>query len=144
MIKLKNIIDTDILVVGGGIGGLCAAIAAAENGAKTLILEKANTRRSGSGATGNDHFVCYYPKFHGNDIRPIIKEIMESMNGPWHDTLLTKKFFLRSMEIVEKWHSWGINMKPFGNDYAFMGHAFPGRPRIFLSLIHISEPTRRS
>ena len=56
MIPVSKTLETDIAVVGGGIGGLCAAIAAAEGGARVTVLEKANTKRSGSGATGNDHF----------------------------------------------------------------------------------------
>ena len=70
MLTLKNTLETDVLVVGGGIGGLCAAISAAQGGAKVIVLEKANSKRSGSGATGNDHFTCYYPKAHGDDIAP--------------------------------------------------------------------------
>ena len=54
MIPVSKTLETDIAVVGGGIGGLCAAIAAAEGGARGTVLEKANTKRSGSGATGND------------------------------------------------------------------------------------------
>lgn len=132
MIALDKILDTDVLVVGGGIGGLCAAIAAAQGGARVTVLEKANTRRSGSGATGNDHFTCYYPKAHGDDIAPILKELLDSMLGLCHDTRLSVRFLERSIGLADKWHTWGINMKPFGDDYAFMGHAFPGRPRIFL------------
>jgi succinate dehydrogenase/fumarate reductase flavoprotein subunit len=132
MIPLKDTLETDILVVGGGIGGLCAAISAAEAGARVLVLEKANTKRSGSGATGNDHFTCYYPKYHGPDVKPIVKELLDSMLGLCHDTRLSVRYLEKSIELVDLWHSWGINMKPFGGDYVFMGHAFPGRPRIFL------------
>ena len=60
MIPVSKTLETDIAVVGGGIGGLCAAIAAAEGGARVMVLEKANTKRSGSGATGNDHFCLLY------------------------------------------------------------------------------------
>ena len=48
MIPVSKTLETDIAVVGGGIGGLCAAIAAAEGGARVMVLEKANTKRSGS------------------------------------------------------------------------------------------------
>ena len=55
----KDAIQTDVLVIGGGIAGLMAAIHAARQGVGVLVAEKANTKRSGSGATGNDHFCCY-------------------------------------------------------------------------------------
>ena len=51
-------LECDVLVAGGGVAGLMAAIAAADRGAKVIVAEKANSKRSGSGATGNDHFLC--------------------------------------------------------------------------------------
>ena len=62
----KTILDCDVLVVGGGIAGLMAAIAAADQGIKVIVAEKCDTRRSGSGCTGNDHFMCYIPEVHGS------------------------------------------------------------------------------
>ena len=132
MLKFNDPISTDVLVVGGGIGGLCAAIASARGGAETLVAEKADTRRSGSGATGNDHFLSYYPKLHGNDIRPILKEVRDSLVGAYHDEQLTLRFLEESIAMADRWHEWGINMKPFGDDYEYMGHAYPGRPRVWL------------
>ena len=65
MIKIdKKAIEVDVLVVGGGIAGLMAAINAADQGVSVIAAEKANTKRSGSGATGNDHFLCYIPSQH--------------------------------------------------------------------------------
>lgn len=46
----------DVLVIGGGIAGAWAAIAAARAGAKVIILEKAATERSGAGGVGVDHW----------------------------------------------------------------------------------------
>ena len=48
----KTPIECDVLVAGGGIGGLMAAIGAAREGARVVIAEKAHTKRSGAGATG--------------------------------------------------------------------------------------------
>ena len=53
-------IETDVLVLGGGIAGCWAAITAARNGAKVTILEKADVRRSGQGGPGCDHW-CNVP-----------------------------------------------------------------------------------
>ena len=49
-------IATDVLVLGGGIAGCWAAIAAAKRGAKVVMLEKAATIASGSGS-GCDHWL---------------------------------------------------------------------------------------
>lgn len=124
-------IKTDVLIAGGGIAGLMAAISAADQGAEVLVAEKANTKRSGSGATGNDHFSCYIPEVHGDDIDPIIREHESCLQGGYADRALTKTFLEQSFDRVRNWDSWGISMRPHGS-WEFMGHAFPGRPRIFL------------
>jgi succinate dehydrogenase/fumarate reductase flavoprotein subunit len=129
--KSNDILSTDVLVVGGGIAGLMAAISAAENGAKVMVAEKANTKRSGSGATGNDHFCCYIPEIHGPDIKPIVKEVLESLVGGYHDPSHTVKYLEQSFDRVKNWDDWGIAMRPTGK-WEFIGHAFPGRPRVWL------------
>jgi succinate dehydrogenase/fumarate reductase flavoprotein subunit len=48
----KRTLAADVLVLGGGMSGLCAALAAAENGARVLVLEK-GTRFGGSMALSN-------------------------------------------------------------------------------------------
>lgn len=132
MIGINNKpVECDVLVVGGGIGGLMAAISAAEQGAKVIIAEKANTRRSGSGSTGNDHFQCYIPEIHGDDINPILREMNECLTGGLLDQDLTLLFLRESFDRVKDWDRWGINMRPHGV-WEFNGHAMPGRPRIFL------------
>jgi len=49
-------VDSDILVLGGGIAGCWAAIAAAKRGMKVVLVEKSTTIRSGSGGSGCDHW----------------------------------------------------------------------------------------
>ena len=61
--KLANkIIDTDVLVVGGGIAGCPAAAKAAEHGLKVTLVDKAQVDRSGSAAQGIDHYAGPYPR----------------------------------------------------------------------------------
>lgn len=43
MMEIKNVYEADVLVVGGGVAGLMAAIAAAEKGARVLVAEKADS-----------------------------------------------------------------------------------------------------
>jgi len=48
--------ECDVLVLGGGIAGCWAAIAAAKKGATVALVEKGTTIRSGAGGSGCDHW----------------------------------------------------------------------------------------
>ena len=127
-IKIREeIVKTEFLVIGGGVAGLQAGITAAEKGTDVIIVEKADTRRSGSGCGGNDHFMCYIPECHGDDFERVMKEISLGMEGgPWQEPLLTKKMLLGTKSIIDRWESYGIKMRPTGQ-YRFEGHAMPGQ-----------------
>ena len=56
----EQMIDTDVLVVGGGIAGCWAAISAARQGVRVALIEKGDVSRSGSGGPGCDHW-CNAP-----------------------------------------------------------------------------------
>lgn len=59
----RSVFSTDVLVLGGGIAGAHAAIAAARRGAKVTLVEKGSTKWSGSGGAGVDHWqaACLNP-----------------------------------------------------------------------------------
>ena len=52
-------LSTDILIIGGGLAGTNAAMAAAEMGAKVVVADKGNIDRSGDIGGGVDHFMAY-------------------------------------------------------------------------------------
>ena len=104
MLSFNTPINTDVLIVGGGIGGMCAAIAAVRGGVDGLAAEKPDTRRSGSGATGNVDCSCYYPKAHGKDIGVILKELRQSQVGAYHDETLSLRFLEESLHLADLWH----------------------------------------
>jgi len=54
-------VETDVLVLGGGIAGCWAAISAARAGVRVAIMEKADIQRSGAGGPGCVHW-CNVPK----------------------------------------------------------------------------------
>lgn len=49
-------LTADVLVLGGGLAGCFAAIAAARRGQKVILVEKGATARSGAAGTGFDHW----------------------------------------------------------------------------------------
>lgn len=52
----ERALEADVLVIGGGVAGIWAAISAARCGARVIMLEKAATERSGAGGAGVDHW----------------------------------------------------------------------------------------
>jgi succinate dehydrogenase/fumarate reductase flavoprotein subunit len=124
--QTKDVIEADVLCIGGGIAGLMAAIRASELGANVVVAEKGNTLSSGAGGLGNDHFVCYIPKVHGSDVMAVIEELRRGQLSARLKDLEKTRFWLEhTYDIVKLWDSWGIPMKYRGR-YEFAGHAYPG------------------
>jgi succinate dehydrogenase/fumarate reductase flavoprotein subunit len=80
--KKVNEIDTDVLVLGGGIAGCHAAIHAARKGSKVVVVEKGATKRSGRGGAGVDHWLaaCTNP-CSKVDPEDYAREMLANVNG---------------------------------------------------------------
>jgi len=127
-------VETEVLCVGGGIAALMGAIRAAECGARVVVADKGNTLTSGAGGAGNDHFLCYIPEVHGDDVGHVIRSALNGQMGGIIRTFgptQAVKWFKKSFDIVKLWDEWGIPMKPYG-EWRFAGHAFPGQTRTML------------
>jgi succinate dehydrogenase/fumarate reductase flavoprotein subunit len=74
----KNVSETDVLVIGGGIAGCHAAINAAKKGVKVAVVDKGPIIRSGDGGAGVDHWhlACSNPcsRVTPDDIMKALKE----------------------------------------------------------------------
>lgn len=122
----ERTLETDVLCIGGGIAGLMAAIRAAEKGARVIVADKANVKFSGSGATGNDHFMCYIPEVHGRDFEGWMQEFQLSQQATLRKKAFIRTWLERSFEIVRLWDQWGIPMK-YNGTWEFAGHGMPGQ-----------------
>ena len=69
-------VKADVLVLGGGVAGCWAAIAAAKHGAKVVLVEKGATIRSGAGGSGCDHWESAATN-PGSKVTP--KELVQAM-----------------------------------------------------------------
>ena len=86
----ERIVETDVLVLGGGIAGCWAAITAARNGARVALMEKGDVRRSGSGGPGCDHW-CVVPGNPLSRVTPDEMAILETEDkGPYSNGIGTQ------------------------------------------------------
>jgi succinate dehydrogenase/fumarate reductase flavoprotein subunit len=121
-------IQADVLCVGGGIGGLMAAMRASELGAKAVVAEKGNAMHSGKGGGGCDHYLCYIPEVHGPDMDAFIEEMLQTQQRHNFEGLGMKRIrvhIANTFDMIKRWDSWGIPMK-YNGKYHYAGHAFPG------------------
>ena len=66
-----HVLHCDVLIVGGGLAGCNAAIAAAEKGAKVVVADKGKIERSGDIGGGVDHFLAFLNNGEAWDTRRI-------------------------------------------------------------------------
>ena len=52
----ENTVESDVLVIGGGVAGCRAAIAARQRGASVVLMDRGFSKRSGAGGAGVDHW----------------------------------------------------------------------------------------
>ena len=112
-------ISTDVLVIGGGLGGCMAAIKAADHGVKVIIMEKSHIERSGAAGTGNDHFWHWNPDIHpqrGWTVADMVRDI--SFDGAYGKTKaglidqeLCEIVAEGTMEAVNNLENWGVQFK---------------------------------
>ena len=75
-----NEIVADVLVIGGGVAGMQAAISAARAGVKVAVLERGHAKRSGAGGAGVDHW-------HGAVTNPCSEVTPEMYTNACYDSM---------------------------------------------------------
>lgn len=104
-LKQENL-ETDLLIIGGGTAGCYAALTAAENsGAKVILAEKANIKRSGCLAAGVNALNAYIVK--GQTPESYLEYVVNDSEGlVREDLVLTMS--RRLNEVTHKMESLGL------------------------------------
>jgi len=125
----EKVTETDILIVGGGMGGCCLAAKAAEHGLDVTIVEKANSQRSGSAAAGLDHQnVSHFP-IPGVSVSDLVakfenRQMVIQGYGRWEDPNLTAIALERGLWGTEQLEKLGIPMRWDNGEWYFIPGAW--------------------
>jgi len=110
-----KVVETDVLVIGGGIAGCPAAAKAAENGLKVTLAEKAKTDRSGSAAIGIDHYNGAYPR--GMTPQQWVERQANMAGnafyggGPYSDPSRVYRMYANGLWAIEELEKLGVTMR---------------------------------
>ena len=122
-----TVVNTDVLVVGGGLAGCCAAAKAAEHGLNVTLLEKAVPERSGDAAQGIDHFEGFFPRDGATTLKVVqFEEWKLGRYGARFPNLNLKyKIYENCFWILEELERFGVPMKWDDGDYLWMTFPVP-------------------
>lgn len=119
-------IDTDVLIIGGGLAGCMAAIKAAEYDVSVTIAEKADTRASGCAGTGVDHIWAYIPPVHekmGYSIEDLVESHIKGIARGFIDPDLLHLIVRESYNRV-------LDLERFGLNFRFEDSELPEKFRV--------------
>ncbi len=118
----ENIVEADVLILGGGVAGSHAAITAAKQGVKVVVMEKGAAIRSGCGGGGVDHW-------HGVFTHPTSKvtpdEMMETIHRLGYKYIFQEYgngitnyiLFNESYPALCDVESWGVNIRDTKDEF---------------------------
>ena len=96
----------DVLVIGGGIAGLFAAITAKDAGADVVLAEKNTAGKSGSSIMGSGQLNVYNPDW-GMDFEKCFRKFVRT--GEYlNDREWLKTMMLESWSVYENMRDWGV------------------------------------
>jgi len=119
---VDKVIETDLLIVGGGVAGCVAAVKGREQGLDVTVVDKAALRRSGGAASGMDH-IATIPNA-GITIKDIVTQVCDDGVYP---PIFAKKgltdpnlFYIAwkdTLKRLEEMASWGVTIRWDDGEY---------------------------
>ncbi|MCL6479345.1 MAG: FAD-binding protein [Peptococcaceae bacterium] len=97
-----NTIETDVLVIGGGLAGTNAAIGAAEKGARVVVMDKGKIERSGNIGGGVDHFLAYLNEGGDWDTRDAFLDYLWKTSRYMIDPSVVERVYCEELETAIK------------------------------------------
>lgn len=114
-----NTLDTDVLVIGGGVAGCMAAIPALEAGLDVLVCEKGKVLdHCGSVGCGVDHYLTIMESGPEWDTPEFLIKHLPKLTDGIVDMAVASRVIYEMPKVLRKIETFGVNFKdPRYNDY---------------------------
>lgn len=102
----ENVVETDVLVIGGGMAGSFAAIKAREQGLEVTLVDKGYVSKSGATAFAGGYFIVFNPEW-GHKLDDWMEQISASgeyLNDRQWTEIVLRDSYERYRDLV----SWGV------------------------------------
>ncbi|MBW1805887.1 MAG: FAD-dependent oxidoreductase [Deltaproteobacteria bacterium] len=120
-------LETDLLVIGGGLAGCMAAIKAAEQeGLRVTLVDKSNTMASGCAASGIDHVWAYIPPIHEKMGYSIDNMAEDHRLGTAYKFFRRDLFYLTAGTMYDR----VLDLERFGINFRYEDSTIPGKFRV--------------
>ncbi len=107
----RNLLDADVLVVGGGLAGCTAAIKAREAGVSVILVDKGYVGKSGQTPFAGSY--CVFNPEWGDDLDAWMQQI-DSVGEYVNNRTWTELCLTESLERYSELLSWGVKFGPDG------------------------------
>ncbi|MDH2901673.1 MAG: FAD-binding protein [archaeon] len=115
----------DVLVIGGGVAGCAAAVAAKETGAQVIVAEKYNIYSSGDAGTGEDHFLAILGTDDWDTPEEFFRTYLKGNRDiPGESRELIRKFAYELPEVTKRYEKMGMKFKDQKTGRYFRVEAF--------------------
>jgi adenylylsulfate reductase subunit A len=121
-------LSTDVFIVGGGLAGTNAAMAAAEKGASVVVADKGKIERSGDVGGGVDHFLAFLNQNSEWDTQDAFLSYVEKIGrGTGHLSILESVYCAELKDAIDRMARIGNPLtQPDGSFYRTRSMGQPG------------------
>lgn len=124
----KEVISTDVLVIGGGASGLIAALEAKNGGLDVAIISKSRVGRSGNTIVSGSAMAVLIPEHDSGDTYELFYEDIIKSGKEINDSKLVELFVKSSSKIIDKLTGYGVVFRKVGSRFLKKrppGHSCP-------------------
>ncbi len=100
-------LETDVLIIGSGASGCGAALGAAAQGQRVLIMDKGKLESSGCIGGGNDHYMAVLDEDDIDSVEDLIKFYAKPLNG-WSPAMLRDGWYQHMRPILHMLDEAGV------------------------------------